>query len=72
MYSLSGEYPESPAESEESITDESPDTEGGFSQAPSPFGAGNRGGGTKSLPSRRESTAEKQRKWAVRTFTCKF
>lgn len=70
MYTLGGEYPESPAESEESVTDESPDNEGSHSQgSASPFGAGraaNRG-----FPARRESTAEKQRKWAVRTFNRK-
>ncbi|KAK3741153.1 hypothetical protein QZH41_011834 [Actinostola sp. cb2023] len=68
MYSMTGEYPESPAESEESITDESPDTESPLSQVSSPYGTG-RGGGGRGFPSRRESTAEKQRKWAVRTFT---
>ncbi|XP_031552342.1 centrosomal protein of 76 kDa-like [Actinia tenebrosa] len=67
MYTLGGEYPESPAESEESVTDESPDNDGSHSsQAASPFGARAVG---RDFPSRRESTAEKQRKWAVRTFT---
>lgn len=74
MYTVTGEYPESPAESEESITDESNDTDGGFSSASSPYGSINarNGGGSRSVPARRESTAEKQRKWAVRTFSREF
>lgn len=72
MYSLTGDYPESPAESEESITDESNDPDGGFSSVSSPYGSvGRSSGGARNVPPRRESTAQKQRKWAVRTFSCK-
>ena len=70
MYTLGGEYPESPAESEESITDESPDNDGSHSQGASPFGTGR--ASARGFTSSRETTAEKQRKWAVRTFTCTY